>query len=212
MQAYNDTAKAISVAAQGNTFIYLTELKKLCLSIIQADEITQTLQHRGDKVDRPAIFRQELQNQILSFALMRVLTPEQIKDASQTANKNYMEGLVQTPPLSPAGLLLRELESRPRQQGDRQGGRSGAGQTAALPYGEPFPGNVCEPRADLFRRCLAGSAAVAQHQPVHRPGVQGGLHSTRAGRQPRADAALTPSSSLYNFKPQGAGSERRAVP
>ncbi|HEY3997343.1 MAG TPA: hypothetical protein VGO93_00665 [Candidatus Xenobia bacterium] len=110
MQAYNDAAKALNIQCQGDNFVYLMELKKLVLAIIQSEEVTRTLQERHEKFDGGVILRQELQNQLLSFAIMRVLDPDKVKAATKSANQHYMDGLVQTPPLSPAGMMLKELE------------------------------------------------------------------------------------------------------
>ncbi len=187
MQAYNDLARAVSVHAQGNTFVYLTELKKLCLTILQADEITRTLQHRGDKVNGQAIFRQELQHQLLSYALMRVLPEAKVKEAAQNANKNYMEGLVQTPPLSPSGLMFTELE---KVAGDNQ-------QTAKEVEAELFR----QPLFHMINKTPEAFAAIEQYYPQTADYVPQLLRSINQSMGLMVKAQASPAPAAQNFGP-----------
>ncbi|MHB2018276.1 MAG: hypothetical protein ACYCW6_15100 [Candidatus Xenobia bacterium] len=111
MVAYREVTQALSALSQGNTFLYVAETKKLCLAIIQAEQVVMAMQVRQEPCDRTATFRHELQTQISAFALMRVLSREQVKAAAERASAKETEGLVETPPLSPSGMLLRELEA-----------------------------------------------------------------------------------------------------
>ena len=111
LQTFNAVTQALRVLVADSVFLYVAECKKLSLAVMEASEIFRTLQRKNEPVDAPAIFRQELQNQILGFALMRLLDVEDVKKAAQTANEISMEALNQTPPMSRTGVLVREMEN-----------------------------------------------------------------------------------------------------
>lgn len=111
LQAFNEVTQALRQLVADSVFLYVAECKKLSLAVMEASEIFRTMQRRNEPVDPVAVFRQELQNQILGFALMRLLEPDDIKKAAQVAQETSMEALNQTPPSSRTGVLVREMET-----------------------------------------------------------------------------------------------------
>ena len=111
LQAFNEVTQALRALVADSVFLYVAECKKLSLAVMEASEIFRTMQRRNEPVDGPTVFRQELQNQILGFALMRLLEVDDVKKAAQIANDTSMDALNQTPPMSRTGVLVREMES-----------------------------------------------------------------------------------------------------
>lgn len=105
--AFNEVTQALKQATAGNSFQYMAETKKLCLAVCAAEEMASTLRSRSQNFDPRKLFHQELQNQILAFALMRVLPENVVKTSMQAAN-----AAAQADPgsMSAAGRLARELE------------------------------------------------------------------------------------------------------
>lgn len=111
LQAFNEATQALRALVADSVFLYVAECKKLSLAVMEASEIFRTMQRRNEPVDGPTVFRQELQNQILGFALMRLLEVDDVKKAAQIANDTSMDALNQTPPVSRTGVLVREMET-----------------------------------------------------------------------------------------------------
>lgn len=107
--AFNEVTQALRQATAGNSFIYMAETKKLCLAVCGAEEVASALKGRGQAFEAKKIFHQELQNQILGFALMRVLPEATVKDCIQSANAAAQAGADAT--ISNAARLTRELEA-----------------------------------------------------------------------------------------------------
>ena len=111
LQALNEVTGALRTLAADNLLQYVVESKKLSLAVLDASEVTRTLQNRGMAVDGPAILRRELENHTRAFALMRMLSPEEIKQAVQAANVSGEAALARTPPGSRVQALVAELEA-----------------------------------------------------------------------------------------------------
>ena len=107
--AFNEVTQALRQATAGNSFLYMAETKKLCLAVCGAEELASALKARNQSFDAKKLFHQELQNQILAFALLRVLPDAVVKTCMQAAS-----AAAQTDPeatSSGASRLTRELEA-----------------------------------------------------------------------------------------------------
>lgn len=105
--AFNEVSQALRQETAGNTFAYLVETRKLCLAVCSAEEVATAMRSASPGFDPKKIFHQELQNQILAFALMRILPENVLKNCIQAAATEVPGA----PPSSSAGRLARELES-----------------------------------------------------------------------------------------------------
>lgn len=106
---FNEVTQALRQATTTNSFQYMVETKKLCLAVCGAEEVASGLRAAGQSFEPNKVFHQELQNQILAFALMRVLPEDTVKQCMQVANAAAQAGA--GPVMSAAGRLARELES-----------------------------------------------------------------------------------------------------
>jgi hypothetical protein len=86
----------------------MAETKKLCLAVCGAEEVASAMRSRGQSFEVNKLFHQELQNQILAFALMRVLPDHVVKTSMQAAGAAAQADSSGT--VSAAGRLARELE------------------------------------------------------------------------------------------------------
>lgn len=111
MQALNEVTQALRAVCADNLLQYVVESKKLSLGILDASEITRTLQHRGLSVDGPTILRRELGYHVRAFALMRLMPADDAKKAVQAAQEAGEAALARTPPESRVSALVRVLEA-----------------------------------------------------------------------------------------------------
>lgn len=107
--AFNEVTQALRQVTAGNSFVYMAETKKLCLAVCGAEEAASAMKARNQSFDVKKLFHQELQNQILAFALLRVLPEAVVKTCMQAASaaaQTDSDGSV-----SAAARLTRELET-----------------------------------------------------------------------------------------------------
>lgn len=107
--AFNEVTQALRQVTAGNSFLYMAETKKLCLAVCGAEEVASAMKARNQSFDAKKLFHQELQNQILAFALLRVLPEAVVKTCMQAANAAAQADSDSA--LSPAARLTRELEA-----------------------------------------------------------------------------------------------------
>lgn len=107
--AFNDVTHALRQATVSNGFQYMVETKKLCLAICAAEVLASDMRAAGQSFDPKKLFHQELQNQILAYALMRVLPEDVVKTCAQAAQLAAQAG--QGGLMSSAGRVARELEA-----------------------------------------------------------------------------------------------------
>lgn len=107
--AFNEVTQALRQVTAGNSFLYMVETKKLCLAVCGAEEVASALKSRNQAFDPKKIFHQELQNQILSFALLRVLPEAVVKTCIQAANAAAQADSDSA--VSGSARLARELEA-----------------------------------------------------------------------------------------------------
>jgi hypothetical protein len=105
--AFNEVTQALRELTGGNNFTYMVAARQLCLAVCGAEEIASGLRARGQAFDVKAVFHQELQNQILTFVLLRVLPDAVIKACLQNLQAAPADA---NAPTSAAGRLAAELE------------------------------------------------------------------------------------------------------
>ena len=110
-QAFAEVRAALKAETAEAPVVFMMESKKLCLGIVEAYELLANHRRRSLDCDQGAILRQELQHQVMAFALMRVITDDEIKAAAIRSSEKFHEGANATPPVTKAGLLVREMES-----------------------------------------------------------------------------------------------------
>lgn len=108
--AFSEVTQALRIATGTNGFQYLVESKKLCLAVCAAEGMASNLRSQGKSFEPKRVFHQELQNQILAFALMRVLPDDVVKACVEEANET-MQAAKDAPAMSAAGYLTRGLEN-----------------------------------------------------------------------------------------------------
>lgn len=108
-QALTDLRRALQEECQQQAVQYLAESKKLCMAVSEAYSLRGEYERRG--LPAPDLLRQELQHQLLAYALMRVLPEEASKTALDRASARSDSALGMNPPMSRVALLVGELES-----------------------------------------------------------------------------------------------------
>lgn len=107
-QALTDLRRAIQEECQQNAVLYLAESKKLCMAVSEAYTLKGEYERRG--LQPPDLLRQELQHQLLAYALMRLLPEEAVKAALERAGARSEAALNLNPPMSRVAVLVGELE------------------------------------------------------------------------------------------------------
>lgn len=108
-QALHDLRRALQEECQQNAVLYLAESKKLCMAISEAYTLRGEYERRG--LSTPDLLRQELQHQLLAYALLRLLPEEAGKAALERAAARSDSALTLNPPMSRVALLVGELET-----------------------------------------------------------------------------------------------------
>ncbi len=107
-QALTDLRRAIQEECQQNAVLYLAESKKLCMAVSEAYTLKGEYERRG--LQAPDLLRQELQHQLLAYALMKLLPEEAVKAALERAGARSEAALNLNPPMSRVAVLVGELE------------------------------------------------------------------------------------------------------
>ena len=110
-QAFSEVRQALKAETVDTPTLFMVESKKLGLGIVEAFELLCTYRRRGLEFNQAQILRQELQHQVMAFALMRVLNDEDIKGAAVRTQEKLSEAAQGNPPMTRAGLLVREMEA-----------------------------------------------------------------------------------------------------
>lgn len=110
-QAFAEVRSALKQETKDSPVQYMVESKKLCLAIVEAYEVVCNYRRRNWEHDQAAILKQEIQNQLMAFALMRVVTDEEIKAAAVRTHEGFHAVANANPPVSKSGLMVREMES-----------------------------------------------------------------------------------------------------
>lgn len=108
ISAFTQARMALKKYSGDSQVIYLNELKKLCLAIEAAEESRLRSQAAAQEVDLVALLVSELQNQLKAFALMRLVTPEQMLESVEKVSRAH--GLHTGPGPTRAARLVSELE------------------------------------------------------------------------------------------------------
>jgi len=109
--AFQEVRTALKQECRDNIPLLMGETKKLGVGVLEACELMLVANRRSLTLDAPEILRQELQNQVMAYALMRFLPDESWKSAAESCAAKIPEGLAETPPVGKAGVFVRELEA-----------------------------------------------------------------------------------------------------
>lgn len=109
--AFQEARSALKQECRDNVPLLMGETKKLGVAVLEACEVMMVAGRRGLVLDGPAVLRQEMQNQVMAYALMRFLPDDSWKAAAESCAAKIPLGLQETPPVGKAGLFVRELES-----------------------------------------------------------------------------------------------------
>lgn len=110
--AFAEARAALKGECADNVPVLMGETKKMCVAIVEAGELMLTARHRRLELNPAAVLRQELQNQVMAYALMRFLPDDTWKAAAERSGSLLAAGLAENPPVGKAGVFVRELESQ----------------------------------------------------------------------------------------------------
>lgn len=110
--AFQEARNALKSECRDNVPLLMAETKKMGVAVLEACEVVAVAERRGLELDRPQILRQELQNQVMAYALMRFLPDDAWKHAAEATQQKIVEAMQANPPLGKAGVFVRELESQ----------------------------------------------------------------------------------------------------
>lgn len=109
--AFSEVRQALKAETAETPTQFMVESKKLGLGIVEAYELLCNYKRRGLEFNQGQILRQELQHQVMAFALMRVLPDEDIKASAVRTQEKIHEAATANPPMTRAGLLVKEMEA-----------------------------------------------------------------------------------------------------
>jgi len=110
--AFQEARAALKAECKDNLPLLMGETKKLSVAILEAWDLILVGERRGLELQPALVLRQEMQNQVMAYALMRFLPDEECKAAAEACAGKIPRGLQETPPVGKAGMFVRELESR----------------------------------------------------------------------------------------------------
>jgi hypothetical protein len=108
--AFQEARAAIKQECKDNVPLLMGETKKLGVAVLEACEVMLVAQRRNLQLNAGEVLRQEMQNQVMAYALMRFLPDESWKAAAEASAAKIPQALQETPPVGKAGLFVRELE------------------------------------------------------------------------------------------------------
>jgi len=141
--AFQEARAAIKVECRDNIPQLMGETKKLSVAVLEAWDLMLVAGRRGVEMDPVEVLRQEMQNQVMAYALMRFLPDEACKSAAEGCGAKIPLAMQENPPVGKAGGAG---ERHAAQSGGHQGMVVGA---AAFPGHDPESSGFCEPGAAL---------------------------------------------------------------
>lgn len=109
--AFAEARAAIKMECRDNVPLLMGETKKLSVAVLEAWDLMLVAGRRGIELNPVDILRQEMQNQVMAYALMRFLPDEACKSAAEACGAKIPQAMQENPPVGKAGLFVRELES-----------------------------------------------------------------------------------------------------
>lgn len=109
--AFQEVRAALKPECRDNIPLLMAETKKLGVAVLEACELLLVANRRSLSLNQVEVLRQELQNQVMAYALMRFLPDDSWKAAAEACAAKIPQGLAESPPVGKAGLFVRELEA-----------------------------------------------------------------------------------------------------
>ena len=109
--AFAEARAAIKQQCGDNVPLLMGETKKLSVAVLEAWDLMLVAGRRGVELNSVEILRQEMQNQVMAYALMRFLPDEACKAAAEACAAKIPQAMQENPPMGKAGLFVRELEA-----------------------------------------------------------------------------------------------------
>lgn len=150
-QAFAEVRNALKQETKDTPVQFMMESKKLCLAIVEAYELVCTYRRKSAECDQAAILKQEIQHQLMAFALMRVLSDDDIKACAIATHENFHEVATANPPMSKSGLMVQHMESMLEQTPELEEAIKGA--------------LVVQPLFRVFHQQTEVFAKLEQHYP-----------------------------------------------
>ena len=108
--AFAEARAAIKVECRDNVPQLMGETKKLSVAVLEAWDLMLVAGRRNLVLNPVEVLRQEMQNQVMAYALMRFLPDETNKAAAEACAAKIPQAMQENPPVGKAGLFVRELE------------------------------------------------------------------------------------------------------
>ncbi len=109
--AFQEARAALKAECRDNIPQLMGETKKLGVAVLEAWDLMLVAGRRGLTLEPVEILRQEMQNQVMAYALMRFLPDEASKAAAEACAAKIPQAMQENPPVGKAGLFVRELEA-----------------------------------------------------------------------------------------------------
>lgn len=109
--AFAEARAAIKAECRDNVPLLMGETKKLSVAVLEAWDLMLVAGRRGLELNPVEILRQEMQNQVMAYALMRFLPDDACKSAAEACSAKIPQAMQENPPVGKAGLFVRELEA-----------------------------------------------------------------------------------------------------
>lgn len=109
--AFQEARAALKSECRDNVPLLMGETKKLSVAVLEAWDLMLVAERRGLTLNPSEVLRQEMQNQVMAYALMRFLPDEACKGAAEACAIKIPLGMQESPPVGKAGVFVRELES-----------------------------------------------------------------------------------------------------
>lgn len=109
--AFQEARAALKAECRDNVPLLMGETKKLSVAVLEAWDLMMVADRRGLTLQPAEVLRQEMQNQVMAYALMRFLPDEACRSAAEACAAKIPEGMQENPPVGKAGVFVRELES-----------------------------------------------------------------------------------------------------
>lgn len=109
--AFAEARAAIKLECRDNVPQLMGETKKLSVAVLEAWDLMLVAGRRNIELNPVDVLRQEMQNQVMAYALMRFLPDEACKNAAEACVAKIPQALQENPPVGKAGLFVRELEA-----------------------------------------------------------------------------------------------------
>ena len=110
--AFQEARAALKAECRDNVPLLMGETKKLSVAVLEAWDLMLVAERRGLTLVPAEVLRQEMQNQVMAYALMRFLPDDACKEAAEGCVTKIPLGMQESPPVGKAGVFVRELESR----------------------------------------------------------------------------------------------------